>query len=278
MVQTTPRLPVSCTRRAGQKNFVKKILWKKCFFGKNKIGHFEILNFLNFRFFFERLFLMWSLSTLELKVFFIYGGWCAKFPLGGEKLQSFFFESSRPSPGMLGAPPRLGGRRVGSVLVPSKMGACSLSTLKLKVLGWDGGRCAKFTLGGEKIQSFLGQVEASNLSLRFDSWSLDVGFQFWTLTFHFWRLLRALEFQLWGLEFELWRLEFAFWELELESWISRAEVGILNCSVYQSRRTLEVLKFASPKLTFWNLQRWIWKSRFELWIAQSINQGGRLKS
>jgi len=49
------------------------------------------------------------------------------------------------------------------------MGACSLSTLKLKVLGWDGGRCAKFTLGGEKIQSFLGQVEASNLSLRFDS-------------------------------------------------------------------------------------------------------------
>ena len=194
------------------------------------------------------------------------------------KNSKFFFKSSRPSPGMLGAPPRLGGRRVGSVLVPSKMGACSLSTLKLKVLGWDGGRCAKFTLGGEKIQSFLGQVEASNLSLRFDSWSLDVGFQFWTLTFHFWRLLRALEFQLWGLEFELWRLEFAFWELELESWISRAEVGILNCSVYQSRRTLEVLKFASPKLTFWNLQRWIWKSRFELWIAQSINQGGRLKS
>ena len=85
------------------------------------------------------------------------------------KNSKFFFKSSRPSPGMLGAPPRLGGRRVGSVLVPSKMGACSLSTLKLKVLGWDGGRCAKFTLGGEKIQSFLGQVEASNLSLRFDS-------------------------------------------------------------------------------------------------------------
>ena len=187
-----------------------------------------------------------------------------KIPPRWRKIAKFFFKSSRPSPGMLGAPPRFGGRRVGSVLGPSKMDTCSLSTLELKVLGWDGGRCAKFPLGGEKIQSFLGQVEASNLSLRFDSWSLDVGFQFWTLTFHFWRLLRALEFQLWGLEFELWRLEFAFWELELESWISRAEVGILNCSVDQSRRTLEVLKFASPKLTFWNLQRWVWKSKVRI--------------
>ena len=75
----------SGTKKNCEKHFVKKM-----FFEKNKIGHFEILNFLNFRFFFERLFLMWSLSTLELKVFFIYGGRCAKFPLGGEKLQSFF--------------------------------------------------------------------------------------------------------------------------------------------------------------------------------------------
>ena len=89
----------------------------------------------------------------------------------------------------------------------------SLSTLRLKVFFIYGGRCAEFTLGGENIQSFLGQVEALNLSLRFDSWSLDFSFQFWTLTFHFWRLLRALEFQLWGLEFELWRLEFELWRL-----------------------------------------------------------------
>ena len=61
---------------------------------------------------------------------------------------------------MLGAPPRLGGRRVGSVLVPSKMGTCSLSTLELKVFFIYGGRCAKFTLGGEKLQSFFQVVAA----------------------------------------------------------------------------------------------------------------------
>ena len=157
-----------CTRRAGQKNFVKKNLLKT-FFGKNKIGHFEILNFLSFRFFFRTSF--FNVVTFHLGVEGFRMGWrtMCKIPPRWRKIAKFFFKSSRPSPGMLGAPPRFGGRRVGSVLVPSKMGACSLSTLKLKVLGWDGGRCAKFTLGGEKIQSFSGQVEALNLSLRFDS-------------------------------------------------------------------------------------------------------------
>ena len=98
---------------------------------------------------------MWYTFHLGVEGFRM-GWWtmCKTHPRWRKNLK-FFFKSSRPSPGMFRAPPRLGGRRVGSILGPSKMGTCSLSTLKLKVLGWDGGRCAKFTLGGAKNQSFF---------------------------------------------------------------------------------------------------------------------------